>query len=257
MKKILVFGTFDGIHKGHEFFLLHAKEQGDHLTVSVARDEHIRSLKEREPRNGEQERHKAIEALDMVDEAHLSDEILGTYQIIKDTNPDLIVLGFDQFGLEIDLKRWQKESGSSIAIERYEAERMDVVLAICERDGRILLNQRMDKRPIWDKKWEFPGGKVDKGEDILNALYREVNEETGLDILSHEKIGVMRHDWHLEDHTRAVDLHVFKTQMGEGESKIEEGKAYQAKWFDLSETYPDDIDLLGPNREVLNRFYLN
>ena len=38
MKKVLVFGTFDGLHEGHKDFLRQAKQYGDHLTVVVGRD---------------------------------------------------------------------------------------------------------------------------------------------------------------------------------------------------------------------------
>ena len=37
-KKILIFGVFDGIHKGHLYFINEAKKQGGHLVAIVARD---------------------------------------------------------------------------------------------------------------------------------------------------------------------------------------------------------------------------
>jgi ADP-ribose pyrophosphatase YjhB (NUDIX family) len=44
-------------------------------------------------------------------------------------------------------------------------------------DGRIVLIRRRD-----DNCWALPGGMVDWGEDILTALYRELKEETGLQV---------------------------------------------------------------------------
>ena len=53
---------------------------------------------------------------------------------------------------------------------------MDVVAAVIERDGRILICQRKSggKHAL---KWEFPGGKVEPGEDAESALARELREE--------------------------------------------------------------------------------
>jgi mutator protein MutT len=53
---------------------------------------------------------------------------------------------------------------------------MDVVAAVIERDGRILICQRKrSSRHAY--KWEFPGGKVERGEDSPSALARELREE--------------------------------------------------------------------------------
>jgi 8-oxo-dGTP diphosphatase len=53
---------------------------------------------------------------------------------------------------------------------------MDVVAAVIERDGRILICQRKrgGRHPL---KWEFPGGKIEPGEDSRSALARELREE--------------------------------------------------------------------------------
>jgi len=53
---------------------------------------------------------------------------------------------------------------------------MEVVAAVIERDGRILICQRKRGGPH-ALKWEFPGGKVEPGEDSPSALARELREE--------------------------------------------------------------------------------
>ena len=58
-----------------------------------------------------------------------------------------------------------------------------VVRALIESEGRVLLVRRAH----WDTlpgRWELPGGKVDRGEPLLEALAREVEEETGLMLAS-------------------------------------------------------------------------
>ena len=59
-KKVLVFGTFDGIHKGHLSFLNQAKEHGDYLTVVVAKDSNVKKLKGHKPLNNEKQRKAKI-----------------------------------------------------------------------------------------------------------------------------------------------------------------------------------------------------
>ena len=98
-KKVLVFGTFDPLHDGHHFFLTEAKKYGDHLTVIVTRDQHIKHFKQREPHQSEVERLSVIRALPCVNEARLSDEHLD-WVGLKEINPDLIILGHDQQALK-------------------------------------------------------------------------------------------------------------------------------------------------------------
>lgn len=54
-----------------------------------------------------------------------------------------------------------------------------VVAALIEREGKILIAQRPPK--TWmDGYWEFPGGKLNAGEDPREALARELREELGV-----------------------------------------------------------------------------
>jgi 8-oxo-dGTP diphosphatase len=64
---------------------------------------------------------------------------------------------------------------------------MEVVAAVIERDGQILLGQR---KPGGQHglKWEFPGGKVEPGEEPRAALARELREELGIEAQIGEEI---------------------------------------------------------------------
>ena len=57
---------------------------------------------------------------------------------------------------------------------------MTVVAAVIERNGRVLICRRKPggRHPL---KWEFPGGKVEPGEDPREALARELREELGIE----------------------------------------------------------------------------
>jgi len=83
---------------------------------------------------------------------------------------------------------------------------IDVVAAIIERDGKILLAQRPqggDQPGLW----EFPGGKVEIGESQPSALARELREELGIEaevgsyVASHRREVCGRtihlHAWHV------------------------------------------------------------
>jgi len=62
-----------------------------------------------------------------------------------------------------------------------------VARALIESEGRVLLV----RRAAWDTlpgRWELAGGKVDRGEPLLEALAREVEEETGLMLASSRRL---------------------------------------------------------------------
>lgn len=65
---------------------------------------------------------------------------------------------------------------------------IEVVAAVIEQDGRILICQRT-RGGRHALKWEFPGGKVEPGEDPPSALARELREELQIEA----RIGVQIH----------------------------------------------------------------
>jgi FAD synthetase len=105
---VLVFGTFDLFHPGHEFFLKEAKKYGDTLEVVIARDKTVEEVKGKKPMDSEMKRLSKIHSLDYVD-----DVILGSlgdkYQIIEGIEPDVIVLGYDQTFFTENLKEELKK----------------------------------------------------------------------------------------------------------------------------------------------------
>ena len=54
-------------------------------------------------------------------------------------------------------------------------------VALVDRDGRVLLARRPEDKPMAGL-WEFPGGKLDKGETPEACLIRELKEELGIDV---------------------------------------------------------------------------
>ena len=67
---------------------------------------------------------------------------------------------------------------------------MNLIEVVCgvvnNSENRILITQRGDK--INKYKWEFPGGKVNKEENINDSIKRELKEELGIDIIPRDVI---------------------------------------------------------------------
>ena len=122
-KKVIVFGSFDPLHKGHLDFFRQAKELGDFLVVVVARDEQIIRTKKKELRIKESERLKAIEKLPMVDKIILGDKV-GEYKILEKEKPDIIGIGYDQIipeELKNELKKYKMIRLKPYKPEKYKS----------------------------------------------------------------------------------------------------------------------------------------
>lgn len=96
MIRVVLFGTFDPLHRGHEFLFSEAKKLGDYLIVVVSRDRVIQREKNRVHNMPEQKRLQAVREHSDVDEAVLGDEDPGDYVLLKNLDFDVIALGYDQ-----------------------------------------------------------------------------------------------------------------------------------------------------------------
>ena len=120
MTKIMVFGTFDMIHTGHEDLVRQARALANdpYLVVSLARDASVVRIKGAMPRHTEGERLTAIRMHPLVNEALLGDSS-GYIEHIKQVAPDIIALGYDQSGEYVqDLEHDLKVAGLTVRIVR-------------------------------------------------------------------------------------------------------------------------------------------
>jgi 8-oxo-dGTP diphosphatase len=69
-----------------------------------------------------------------------------------------------------------------------------VVAALIVKDGKILVCQRT-RHQTMPLKWEFPGGKIETGEQPRDALRRELDEELGIDATIGEEVMRIRHQY--------------------------------------------------------------
>ncbi len=97
--KVLTFGTFDLLHKGHVSYLEQAKKFGDKLYVLVACDQAVLWAKKRLPSEGEAVRLAKIKKLKFVDVAWIGEPVNKVHDYLRPiikVRPDVICLGYDQ-----------------------------------------------------------------------------------------------------------------------------------------------------------------
>lgn len=83
-------------------------------------------------------------------------------------------------------------------------KKIEVVAAIIKNQEKILCAQRgPSKLDYVAYKWEFPGGKVEPGESLEQAIKREIHEELQLNITAGELYCTVQHqypDFHITMH---------------------------------------------------------
>lgn len=97
MKKIITYGTFDLLHKGHVLLLQRARELGDHLTVVMSTDE-FNSIKGKKAYTSWEDRKLILEALSCVDKVIPENSWEQKIDDVKNNEIDIFVMGDDWKG---------------------------------------------------------------------------------------------------------------------------------------------------------------
>jgi 8-oxo-dGTP diphosphatase len=123
----------------------------------------------------------------------------------------------------------------------------DVVCAIIEREGQFLIARRSEGRHL-ALKWEFPGGKVEPGEDEIGALRRELHEELQVEVEIIERLTPVEHSYP----DRSLRLIAWRCRIVEGEPKA--GEHEELRWIGIDEAhefdFPEaDIPILAEYRQ--------
>ena len=109
-----------------------------------------------------------------------------------------------------------------------------VAVGVIARGDEIFITLRPDD-VHQGGKWEFPGGKVEEGETVLQALRRELAEEAGITVNHSEPVIVITHDY--GDKQVKLDVHRVKDFAGEPHGK--EGQA--SRWVNVKSLNANDF----------------
>jgi 8-oxo-dGTP diphosphatase len=120
-----------------------------------------------------------------------------------------------------------------------------VAAIIFNSENKFLMARKKEGKPLAGF-WEFPGGKVEDGEDDLSALKREIKEELNVD-LNAIQFGF---EYRYQYPELTIDFVFFKAQIGQGEIKLVDHDA--VIWMDVKET---DQYLISPiDMDALKKF---
>jgi len=119
-----------------------------------------------------------------------------------------------------------------------------VAAAIIQHNQLTLLTRRKPDAHLGNL-WEFPGGKVEPGESLPEALQRELREELGIGVEVLEEFYATTHHYS----TRSVDLHFFKCRIVEGEPRALEVAEF--RWVNSSDLV--SYEFPEADRELVER----
>lgn len=125
---------------------------------------------------------------------------------------------------------------------RAEREPVDVAVGVLfDAAGRFLLTSRPQGK-VYADYWEFPGGKLERGETVAAALRRELHEELGITIGEPQPWKVELVDY---PHAR-VRLHFCKVTAWQGDFEMREGQqmAWQQLPVEVAPVLPGTVPVL-------------
>ena len=127
-------------------------------------------------------------------------------------------------------------------------KKIEVVAAIIIRDGKVFATQRGYGE--WKDWWEFPGGKIEAGECLQEALVREIREELDAEIEVGELIETVEWDYpafHLTMHCFVCSLVSESMHLNEHEASawLTRETLHSVKWL------PADEGLIQKIREII------
>lgn len=121
-------------------------------------------------------------------------------------------------------------------------DKLQVIAGLIFNDrGEVLIAQRQSG------KWEFPGGKLEKNEDHISCLVRELREELGIDVMVGDRFAEVSHDYP----TFSVELTLYNIESFDGKPLSIVHRSI--KWVPVDQL--TDYDFLEADEPLIARLY--
>ncbi len=118
-----------------------------------------------------------------------------------------------------------------------------VVAGLIVKHDSLLVCQRTKHQPL-ALKWEFPGGKIERGETARAALVRELEEELGIQATIGDEVARIRHTYR-KGTSVELRFYLVPSYAGEVENRI----FRDVRWVSRSEL--PNYDFLDADRELV------
>ena len=108
----------------------------------------------------------------------------------------------------------------------------NIVNAMLLKQGSVLLARRSPHRKVYPGLWSFPGGHVEAGETLEQALIREASEEVNVALVTYSVVALIA-----DPNTTAepITYYMYAVKEWSGEPNIIDDEHTELRWFALEE----------------------
>jgi XTP/dITP diphosphohydrolase len=141
--------------------------------------------------------------------------------------------------------------------KQFHFRQIMVPAAIIIKNRKMFFQKRRDSRPEF-ARWEFPGGGVENGEDLINCLKREVKDETGFNIEPLELLSPIMNRVE-KKYGYQVFLPVYICKIKSGALKVAHNEVSDTGWFTIKEALklkflPLNSQIIKSNIQILKKY---
>ena len=135
-----------------------------------------------------------------------------------------------------------KQTFYPVKIKKKPIPKYKFVVGIIHKNGRVLIVRRKSTG-LLGGLWEFPGGKIKKGENTVNACSREMREKVNVTISQTEFVTEIKHAY---THFK-IKMEIFKCQYSSGKISLKEHQDF--RWITINEI--SDFPVHRANLKIL------